>query len=86
MRENEVAIFKRAESSIVRAMCGVKLVDKRNLMELIDILRLKEAADKPARANGVRCYGHVLRRPEEDVLMKAMVHKMDKKRKRDDRG
>ena len=36
------------------------------------MLGLKEAADKLARANGVRWYGHVLRRPEEDVLIKEM--------------
>ena len=38
------------------------------------MLGLKEAADKLARANGVRWYDYVLRRPEEDLLMKAMVH------------
>ena len=62
-------------------MCGVKLVDKRNIVELMDMLGLKEAADKLARANGVRWYGHVLRRPEEDVLMMAMVHEVDGKHK-----
>ena len=40
----------------------------------MDMLGLKKAADKLAKANGVRWYGHVFRRPEEDVLMKAMVH------------
>ena len=62
-------------------MCGVKLVDKRNTEKLVDVLGLKEAADKLARANGVRWYRHVLRRSEEDVLMKAMVHEVDGKRK-----
>ena len=65
---------------MVRALCGVKLVNKRNTEELMDMLGLKEAADKLAKANGVRWYGHVLRQPEEDVLMKAMVHKVDGKR------
>ena len=54
LRENEVTILRRAEGSMVRAMCGVKLVDKRNTEELMDMLGLKEAADKLARANGVR--------------------------------
>ena len=30
LRENEVAILRRAERPMVRAMCGVKLVVKRN--------------------------------------------------------
>ena len=45
------------------------------------ILGLKEAVDKLVRANGVRWYGHVLKQPEEDVLIKAMVHEVDGKRK-----
>ena len=65
--KNEVAILRRAERSMVRVMCSVKLVD---------MLGLKEAADKLARANGVQWYGHVLRQPDEDVLMKVMVHEV----------
>ena len=68
------AILRRTERSTVRAMSGVKLVDKKNTEELMDMLRLKEAADKLSRANGMRWYGHVLKPPKEDVLMKAMVH------------
>ena len=48
---------------------------------MMDILELKEAAHKLVRANGMRWYGLVLRRPEKDVLMKAMVHEVDGKRK-----
>ena len=48
LRENEVAILRRAERSTMRAMCSVKLVDKRNTEELVDMLGLKEAADKLA--------------------------------------
>ena len=81
LRENEVAILRRAERSMVRAMCGVKLVDKRNTEEQMDMLVLNKTADKLARANGVRWYGYVLRRPEEDVLIKAMVHEVHGKHK-----
>ena len=47
------------------------------------MLGLKEAAETLAKANGMRWYGHLFRRPEKDVLMKAMVHKVDGKRKQD---
>ena len=47
----------------------------------MDLLGLKEAADKFSRTNSARWYGHVLRQPEEDVLMKAMIHEVDEKRK-----
>ena len=79
LRENKVAIFRRAERSMVRAMCGVKLMEKRSTEMLMDMLGLKEAADKLTRENGVRWYGHVLRRPEEDVLMKELEHEVDGK-------
>ena len=79
LRENEVAILRRLERFMVRAMCSVKLVDKRNTVELMDMLGLMKVADKLARMNGMRWYGHVLRWPEEDVLMKAMVHEMNGK-------
>ena len=42
VRENEVAILRRAERFMVRVMCDVKLVDMRNTMELLDMLGLKE--------------------------------------------
>ena len=80
-KENKVAILRRAERSMVRAMCNVKLVDKRNAVKLMDILGLKKAGNKLARVNCVGWYGHVLRQPEEDVLMKAMLHKVDRKHK-----
>ena len=66
---------------MMRATCSVKLVGKRNTQELMDMLILKEVADKLARANSVRWYGNVLRRPEEDILMKAIIHEVDGKRK-----
>ena len=86
LRENEVAILRKAERFMGRAMFGVKLVDKMNTVELMDMLGLKEAADKVARVNDVRWCGHVLKQPEEDVFMKAMVHKVDGKCKQGHRG
>ena len=80
LRKNELAILRRAEFKIY-GESRVKLVDKTNTEKLMYMLGLKKAADKLARANGVRWYGHVLRRPEEDVLMKAIVHKVNGKRK-----
>ena len=45
LRENEVVILRRTERFMVRAMCNVKLVDKRNTEELIEMFGLKEATD-----------------------------------------
>ena len=60
-------------------MCDVKVVDKRNTEELMNMLGLKEAEDKLAMVNCMRWYHRVLRRPEDDVLMKAMVFEVDVK-------
>ena len=43
---------------------------------------IEKTEDNLARANGVRRYGHVLRRPREDVLMKPMVHEVEGKHKK----
>ena len=42
LRKNEVAILRRAERSMVRVMCSLKLVDKRNTEKLMDMLELKQ--------------------------------------------
>ena len=65
LTENQVANLRKAEKSLVRPMCCVKLVDKTNTVELMDMLGLKEAADMLARANGLRWYDHVLRQLEK---------------------
>ena len=42
LRKNEVAILRRAERSMVRVMCSLNLVDKRNTEKLMDMLELKQ--------------------------------------------
>ena len=52
--ESKVAILRRAERSMVRVMCSIKLLEKRNTEELMGMLGLKEAADNLARTKCVR--------------------------------
>jgi len=35
---------------VIRAMCGAKLMDKKNTDELMNILGLKEIVEKPVKA------------------------------------
>ena len=81
LRENETAILRRIERAIVRAMCGAKLMEKKRTEELMEILGLKERAVRMAKANGVRWYGHVLRRDDGHVLRKALEFEVRGKRK-----
>ena len=48
-----------------------KVGGEENTEELMDMLGLKEAADKLTRTDGIRWYGHVLRQPEEDIFDKS---------------
>ena len=41
------------------------------------MLGFKKAVNKLAWVNGMRWYGDVLRQPEENVLIKTMVHEVD---------
>ena len=42
LRKNEMAIFRRTEKSIKRAMCGMKLIECSSSPELFDFLGLKD--------------------------------------------
>ena len=54
LRENDMAILRRTEKAIMRAMCGVKLIEKRRSQELMSFLGLKDSLDGLAGASGVR--------------------------------
>ena len=54
LRESEMAILRRTERAMVRSMCGVKLVDRKNTEELMELLGLKNTLDRMAKANKVR--------------------------------
>ena len=67
-----MAILGRTERTMVRAMCGAKLMEKKRTEDLMEMLGLKETVVKMAKANGVRWYGHVSRRDDGHVLGKAL--------------
>ena len=69
---NEKAILRRTERAIVETMCGQKVVDRKTTKKKMDMLELKETINRLATANGVRWYGHVLRRDDNSVLWVAM--------------
>ena len=82
LKENEKAILRRTEKAMVRAMCSQKVVDRKMTEEQIDMLGLKETIDWLATMNGVRWYGHVLRRDDDSVLRVALNLEVTGKRKR----
>ena len=78
-----MVILKRTERAMVRSMCGVTLVDRKNAEELMEMLGLKKTLDRMAKANEVRWYGHVIRREDDNILNKAMVIEVNGQRKRE---
>ena len=56
-------------------------MEKRRTENLMKMLGLKEAVVQMAKANGVRCYRHVLRRDDGHVLRKVMEYEVRGKRK-----
>ena len=77
-----MAILRRTETAMVRAMCGVKLMERKRTEDLMEILELKETVVQMAKANGVRWYGHVLKRDDGHVLRKVLELEVKVKRKR----
>ena len=62
-------------------MCGQKVVDRKTTEEQMGMLGLKQTIDWLAAANGVRWYGHVLRRDDDSVLRVALNFEVSGKRK-----
>ena len=81
LRESEMAILRRTERAMVRAMCSTKLMKKKRPEVLMEMLGLKETVVQMAKANGVRWYGHVLRRDDGHVLRRALEFEVNGKRK-----
>jgi len=67
-----MAILRRIERVMIRVMCGIKLMDRRNTEELMSILSLEESLDWMTKASSMRWYGHVLRRERINILLKAL--------------
>ena len=67
-----MAVLRRTERTMIQAMCGVKLLDRRNSKKLMDMLGIKEFLDRMAKASCIRWYGHVLRKEDENVIVKAL--------------
>ena len=80
LRENEMAILRRIEKAMMRAMCGVKMIEQRKSQELMSLLGLKDTLDGLAKASGSRWYEHVLRRDNGDALRRALDFEVAERR------
>ena len=52
LKENKMAIL-RTKKAMMRAMCKVKVIEKRTNQELMSLLSLKDTLDRLARASQV---------------------------------
>ena len=73
-------ILQRTERSMVRAMCGLQLNDRKISTDLMFMLGLKETIDQLAMANSVRSCGHVLRREDCYILRRALDFQIEGQR------
>ena len=72
LKEGDMGILQRTERSMVRAMCGVQLKDRKRSTDLMSMLGLNETIDQSAMANSVHWYGDVLRREDGHVMRRAL--------------
>ena len=82
LKESEMEILRKTEISVVRAMCGVQLKERKISTELMLMLGLSETIDQMAMANNVRWYDHVLRRDDGHVLRRALNFVVEGQRKK----
>ena len=72
----------KMKMKIEMAMCSTKLMEKKRVEDLMEMLGLKETVVQIAKQNKVRWYGHMLRRDDGHVLRKALEFEVKGKRKR----
>ena len=82
LREKEMVILRRKERATIRAMCGVKLLDRRNSEELMDMLGIKKSLDRMAKPSSMRWYGHVSRKEDENAIVTALKLEVSGSRER----
>ena len=82
LREKKIAILRRTERAMIRAMCGVKLFDQRNSEELMDMLGIKESLDRMVKASSMRWCGLVLKKEDKNVIVKALKFEVNGSRGR----
>ena len=80
LRENKIAILRRTEKVMTRAMCRVKLIDKRKSQELTSLLGLKYTLNELFWASGLRWYGHVLGRDNGEMLTRVRNFEVTRKK------
>ena len=61
-------------------------MEKKRTGDLTEMLGLKETLVQMAKANRVRCYGHVLRRDDGHVLRKVLEFEVKERGSEDNRG
>ena len=66
----EVNILRRTERAMIRRMCRVRMKDRKDTLELMERLGLKESVLQTQMVV-VRRSGHALRREEEDPIKMA---------------
>ena len=81
LKESEMGILQRTERSMVRAMCGAQLKDRKRSTDLMLMLGLNETIDQLAMANSVCWYIHVLRRENGHILRRALDFEVEGQRK-----
>ena len=82
LNESEMQCLQMTERSIVRAMCGVQLIDSNRSTDLMFMLGLSETIDQLSMANSHRWHCHVLRREDGHVLRRALDFEVKGQRKK----
>ena len=75
VRKENVVALQRAETRMVRWMCGVKLKDRLPSKELRERLGVDDIA-WVLQQNRLRWYGHVLRKDDDDWVKKCMEYEV----------
>ena len=79
---SEMGVLQKTKRSMVRAMCGVQLKDRKRSAYLMFMFGLSKTVDQLAMENSARWYDHVMRREDGQVLRRALDFEVEGQRKK----
>lgn len=82
VRSVEEGLLRRTERAMIRKMCGVQLVDRKNTKELMERIGLKDTIVEVVRRSGLRWLGHVLRKRDDEGVKRVWNLEVEGKRGR----
>ena len=77
MRKEDENVLIRTERKMIRMMCGVNLLNKKNSESLRELMKIELDVSELLRRSRLRWYGHVMRREADAGIKRALEFEVE---------